>query len=217
MAESNIGRIPFDEELQRLSKANYSKYSKYFSFKLKLFFELEIPLHEAIKCLILDLNHATITLTNNVLERALKLALIQKNIGRDSIPVEDWNSVYDEPNKKYNSLNLSESICLCKAHEMITLSEKDFLNDIIRDILRNGFSHGDPGKILKDAPEMTTAFYGSLTGKSEIKRVELNQKAISPLQAVLIDNFAKENAPKYFDYTVALIEKIEIRILELRK
>ncbi|HEY5122643.1 MAG TPA: hypothetical protein VIK14_02795, partial [Ignavibacteria bacterium] len=168
-------------------------------------------------CLILELDKATITLTNYILERLLKLALIHQEVGIGSIPIEKWNSVFEGPNQKYSSLTLGDSINQCKKHKIITQSEKDFLFNTVRELMRNGFSHADAGKILKDIPENTVGFYASFTNPSEIKQVELNQKTISPLQAVQIDNFAKANSFLYFDYVFGLIDKIENRIIELKK
>lgn len=205
-------KIIFEKNFEDCLNKNFAKYSKYFDYKFKIFFELQTSIFEVAKCLILELDKATITLTNSILERLLKLALIYKEVGTESIPIEKWNSVFADPNQKYSSLNLSNSIELCKKHNLITQSEKDFLFDTVRELMRNGFSHADSGKILKDIPEITVGFYANLNKPSEIKKVDLNQKTISPLQAVQIDNFAKANSSIYFDYVFELIEKIEDRI-----
>ncbi len=196
---------------------NYMKYSKYFEYKFKIFFELQTSIFEAAKCLILELDKATITLTNYMLERLLKLALIHKEVGMGSIPIEKWNTVFEGPSQKYGSVNLGNSIEHCLNRNLITQAERDFLFNTVRELMRNGFSHADTEKILKDIPEIAVGFYANFNNPQEIKRVDLNQKTISPLQAVQIDNFAKENSFYYFEYVFGLIEKLENRLIDQNK
>lgn len=207
----------FEKNFEDCLNNNFLKYSKYLDYKFNIFFELQTSIFEVTKCLILELDKATITLTNNILERLLKLGLIYNEVGISPIPIEEWNSVFGKPNCKYSSISIGNSIELCKKHEIITQIEKDFLFDTVRELMRNGFSHADAGKILKDIPETTIGFYASLTNPSDIKQVELNQISISPLQAVQIDSFAKANAAIYFEYVFGLIERIENRIIALKK
>jgi len=136
-------KIMFENNFKECLDKNYVKYSKYFDYKFIIFFELRTSIFEVTKCLILELDKATITLTNNILERLLKLALIYKEVGIKSIPIEKWNSVFEGPNRKYSSSSLSNSIEQCKKQSLITQLEKDFLFNTIREVMRNGFSHAD--------------------------------------------------------------------------
>lgn len=202
-----------DSFIEKLDK-NYSKYSKYFDFDLEVFCEFNTLLFEINKCLILEFERATITLTNNLLERLLKLALINNEVGIDSIPIENWNKVFAEPIRKYSSISLGNSIELCKKHDLITQKEKDFMFDFIRELMRNGFSHADSTKILEDFPDKLKMFQGSLTNPNEIKEVMINQKLIPCMQALQMENFAKASANLYFDFVFKLIFKMENRLKE---
>jgi len=193
---------------------NFEKYSRFFEYKFKIFFELQNSIFEVAKCLILELDKATITLTNYILERLLKLALVHKEVGIGPIPVEQWNIVFEGPSLKYGSLNLGNSIEHCLKLNLISQTERDFLFNTVRELMRNGFSHADSEKILKDIPEIAVGFYANFNNPTEIKKVDLNQKTISPLQAVQIDNFAKENSFYYFEYVFGLIEKLENRLID---
>ncbi len=212
-------QIVFEKNLADCLEKNYSKFSKYFEFKTKVFRfrELELLIFQVNKCLILDLHSASITLTNHILERLLKLGLIYDEAGIGVIPVEKWSSVYMEPNRKYSNIPLGNSIELCRKFELITIEEKGFLFDIIRDLMRNVFSHSDLSKILAGLPNETFAIHGNFSGHGEFNQINLNQKVIPFLQAVNMENFAKENASHYFDYVFNLIDKIENRIIEKRK
>jgi hypothetical protein len=203
----------FNEKLYK----NYPELSKYFEFKLEIFFELQTMIYEINKCLILEFHRATITLTNHLLERLLKIALIYNEVGVGPIPTDQWNSVFEEPNKIYGSIDLGNSIEKCKKLGLISAEEKVILFDTIRDLLRNGFSHADSSKILSNLPNDSKAFEGNLLNPTDIKEVTINQKVIPFLQALQMENFAKTTAKDYFDFVFKLIFQIEKRILVKQK
>ena len=196
---------------------NFQNRSKYFEFEFYVFSELGGSVFEINKCLILEFFRASITLTNNLLERLLKLALIYDEAGIGPKPIEDWNSLYEEPNKKYSSIPLGNSIEKCRKLDLITENEKVFLFDTIRELMRNSFSHADSSKVLNGIPDETTMFQASFSNPTEIKPVTLNQKVIPSIQAIHIENFAKENAANYFDYVFELIKKIDQRLFDKKK
>jgi hypothetical protein len=193
---------------------NFQSRSKYFDFEFYVFSELGGTVFEINKCIILEFHRASITLTNNLLERLLKLSLIYNEAGIGPKPVEDWGATFEEPNKNYSSIPLGNSIEKCKKLGLITENEKVFLFDTIRELMRNGFSHADSTKILNGLPDKTTMFQGSFSNPTEIKPVTVNQKIIPFMQAIHIENFAKENAEDYFDYVFELIKKIDQRLID---
>lgn len=207
----------FVRNFQESLDNNFSKYEKYFDYTFKVFFELRTSIFEVTKCLILELDKATITLTNNILERLLKLALIYNEVGLKTLAIEEWNSIYDEPNRKYGSISLGNSIELCLKNKIISQKEKDFLFDIIRELMRNGFSHADASKVLENLPNEILGYKGSLNNTTKLEEVFLNHKIIPPLQSIEIDNFAKMYASKYFEFVFTLIGIIETRLLEKNK
>ncbi|SEL53585.1 hypothetical protein SAMN04487910_2748 [Aquimarina amphilecti] len=212
--EKEIFEKSFIEKLNN----NFPVFAKYFDFNLKVFCEFNTLIFEINKCLILELNRASITLTNNLLERLLKLALINNETGIGPLPIEKWNDVFSEPNKKYGSIPLGNSIEKCKKLELITTDEKTFLFDTIRQLMRNGFSHADSSKILSDLPDESKMFQGSLINPNEdLKEVRVNQKIIPTFQALQMERFANENAKPYFDFVFKLIFRIEKRLLEKQK
>jgi len=196
---------------------NFQNRSKYFNIEFYVFSELGGTVFEINKCLILEFYRASITLTNNLLERLLKLSLIYNEAGIGPKPVEDWSSIFEESNKKFTSISLGNSVEKCRKLDLITENEKVFLFDTIRDLMRNGFSHADSSKILNGIPEETTMFQSSFSNPTEIKPVTLNQKTIPFIQAIHIENFAKENASNYFDYVYKLIKKMDQRLIDKNK
>lgn len=93
---------------------NFSKQSKIFDFDYSIFSELGGPIFEIYKCLILEFYRASITLTNYMLERLLKLALIYNEVGIGTKPAEEWSSIFENPNKTFSLLSLGNSIEKCR-------------------------------------------------------------------------------------------------------
>ena len=207
----------FEKDFSEKLHKNFPELTKYFEVRPEIFFELETLIYEINKCLILEFHRATITLTNNLLERLLKLALIYNEAGIGPIPTEQWNSVFEGPNQRYGSIDLGNSIEKCKKLELISKAEKIILFDTIRELMRNGFSHADSSKILSNLPDDSKAFEGNLHNPTDIKKVSINQKVIPFLQALQMENFAKATAKDYFDFVFKLIFQIEKRIIEKQK
>ncbi|MCP4761811.1 MAG: hypothetical protein GY870_08515 [archaeon] len=160
------------------------------------------------------MNKATITLTNNLLERLLKVALIKNETGIGPIPIKDWDSIFKGPTEKYGNLPLGNSIEKCKKLELINEKEKTILFDLIREMIRNGFAHADYDKVLTDFPDEVKMYKGSLSNPTDIKEVRINQKLNPEIQAFQVENFAKENAKYYFDFAFNLVFRIEKRLIE---
>lgn len=196
---------------------NFQSRSRYFDFHFYMFNELDGVVFEINKCLILEFYRASITLTNHLLERLLKLSLIYNETGIGPKPIEDLDSIFKEPNEKYGSFSLGTAIEKCRKLDLLTESESVFLFDIIRDLMRNGFSHADSSKILIGLSDETTMFQGSFKNPTDIKPVSLNPKIIPFIQAIYIGNFAKENAANYFEYVFELIKKIDQRLIDKKK
>jgi hypothetical protein len=197
-------------------QGNFDSNTRYFEYEFKIFFELEPSIFEIGKCAIMRLNYATITLTNHLLERLLKLALIHKTVGINRKFINQWNINFTEPMQKYGSLTLGKSIDQCKKENLIDDDEKDFLFNIARETFRNGFSHGDAAKILSEMPD-EAKYYHTEPDDTAWSEMNFNPKAIPQLQTVHMEAFANENAKFYFDYVFQLMISIEYRIAEFEK
>lgn len=207
----------FEKHFSESLDKNFSPYLKYLDYKYKVFHELNTSFFEITKCLILGFHKASITLTNHTLERLLKLTLIKNEIGLKPIPIEQWNSVFDEPNRRFGSFDMSKTINLCHSVELINIEEKEILDTFIRKLIRNGFSHGDPKLILNDLPDESIGLVGSLKRPEIFKEVKLNYKIIPALQSAQIDNIAKEYSHQYFVFVFELMVEIEDRLKNKEK
>jgi hypothetical protein len=205
-----------EKNLTNSMNENFDKVSKYLEPRFEVFCELDSVVYEVNNCLILGLHKASITLTNYLLERLLKIALIYNEAGIG--PVEDLNNlddVFREPNEKYNAILLSQSIKKCKEFELVTESETEVLDKKIRDLLRNGFSHADSTKILKDLPSQSKMFQGSFSNPTgELKEITINTKINPVFQAIHMSEYALQNALPYYDFVFNLVFRIEKRLKE---
>ncbi|ABQ03957.1 hypothetical protein [Flavobacterium johnsoniae] len=198
--------------IEKLNK-NYPKFSKYFEFRLEVFCEFNTLIYEINKCLILELDRAAITLTNHMLERLLKLTLIYNDVGIGPIEIDKWSEAFEEPNTNFGTIDLGNSIERCKKFGLISDTEKIYLFDTIRVLMRNGFSHADSSNILASLPDETIMFQGSLLNPNAgLKEVSINQKIMPTFQALQMEDFAKNSSHPYFDFVFNLIFKIENRL-----
>lgn len=78
--------------------------------------------------------------------------------------------------------------------------------------MRNGFSHSDPSKILKDLPDESLAYQATFSNPTDIKEINFNHKVIPVFQSMQMDEFAKENAFEYFKFVFRLIKNIDDRL-----
>lgn len=214
----------YDIRLNELNKLNENYYRekfekgmiekfpdlcKFLHNPILVFTELESKFKEIISCIIMESYSASITLTNHVLERLLKLALIIDTAGLERIKIEDWNTVYLSVNE-INSEKLYNTINMCKSRELISEYEKTHLHQI-RESIRNGFSHFDPKQIFNDEEDTKTLIYNS-PDSVDNKSVELNFKSIPILQSVYTNQFAKENAEYFLEVVFNLTYNIQKRI-----
>ena len=175
------------------------------------FVELESNIWQVIKCLLCESYSASITLTNHILERTLKLALIQNEAGLQPKSIENWNETYKNSHK-YSSWVMHDTITECKNQKLITSKQVEDLKNY-KNSIRNGFSHFDAEKILVDENNIINGKQiKSENSKSEI--IPLNLKQIPILQNNYITKFAEENAEIYFDFVFNIIIHIERKFKE---
>jgi len=191
---------------------NFDILKEYLSFySVTIFKELEQNIFQNIQCLIVEAYSASITLTNHMLERLLKLALIQNEIGLNPVKISDWNETYKNTHE-YSEMVLADTIKLCHTNCLINEEQVKYLTEM-RKQFRNGFSHYDPTKILSDHKETTDIHFPNVD-PNKAYDIEVNIKQIPVLQDYYVKKFAKENALEYFDYVFHLIIRIEKKLRE---
>jgi hypothetical protein len=171
--------------------------------------ELDSVIREINYCIILDLWQASITLTNHLLEKYLKLILIFNEDGKKQIiDAATINLLYGQATKKYNNKDLNDTINMACSKGMITKEEKKTLHEY-RDRFRNGFSHSDMDKMFKDAK--VPFVLGNFKNPDKIESGEANLSEVPFLQGIAQEQFAERYALTYYRYVYKMIrEKIKL-------
>lgn len=203
------------ESLQRIEK-NYPQFSYFFEYDYHVFDDLKTVVFEICKCLIFGLNKSAITLTNYFLEKLMKLALVYEKVAIEPTEPNKWQETYGVAEYSYGSLMLNDTITKCFEKELITEIEKGILIDVLKNIIRNDFSHGDASKILKKLSDSQMMVYGNFDNFSEnnISFMNINPKIVPFMQATSIDKFADVNAFSYFKKVFEIHVNIEQKLLD---
>jgi hypothetical protein len=180
---------------------NFDTYKSYLEYRPLIFMELQFNIGEAVRCLTIEANTAVITLTNYMLERLLKLALIEDEMQLKPLthPWQDcWDRMYP-----YFDWDMHKTINQSASRQLISGEQKKQLLKY-KDVFRNGFSHAATDLIFKDYPEtFTTPFH---EGMGDVTH---NLKKDPRNQLAFLQKIANENAHPYFKYVFDLISCIE--------
>ena len=101
---------------------------------------------------------------------------------------------------------MGATIKKCKELKIISKTQFNELTEF-QETIRNGFSHYDPKKILRDSENTIDLIDKSDSDSKKI--VGLNYKEIPTLQNFFVREFARDNSEEYFDYVFNLMLSIE--------
>jgi len=181
---------------------NIETLNPFYEHHFILFCNLNTLIYENINCLLLGLNQASIFTTNHLLERMLKVALMDFHTKGYYIGNPEFEIKLEEAKKLYDGKVLNDTINLSVEKSVITEDErKELIN--LKNEFRNPYSHAEVAKIIKDAPQTFTGFMGNFTGA--IDAMTKGKKI--PLQQITVPSyaFAQEHQfelakTKAFDY-----------------
>lgn len=186
----------------------YDLYKQYlFENNLFLFEALEYNIKESVYCLIIGAHTASITNTNLILERAIKLALIQFQVGRlPDYGNNDINEKYIESDKKYSGKSIDQNIQACQKNKILNSEEAKELKEY-KLKFRDGFSHFTPKNILKGED--------SLFHIEGDKNSNLDKYQKDPIfQALEVRQFATNKAEEHLKYVLKIINHLQHKVLE---
>jgi hypothetical protein len=181
---------------------NTEKLNLFYEHHFTLFCNLNTLVYEDLDCLLLGLNQASIFTTNHLLERMLKVALMDFYMKGYYIGNPDFDMKLEEAKKLYDGEVLGETINLATEKGIIAEDERKELTNL-KNEFRNPYSHAEVAKIIKDAPPKFTGFMGNF---SEAKDAMKKEEQI-PMQQITVPSyaFAQEHQfeiakSKAFDY-----------------
>lgn len=188
---------------------NYDRYKKYlFESNLFMFKDLEGNIKESVNCLIIGSFIASITNTNLILERAIKLALIQYESGGFSdYSDEKIIEKYIKADKEYSGKSLDKNIQRCIKYNILNSDESSELK-AYKLKFRDGFSHFTPKNILKGENNLTSIPLDSQNSK-------MGKHLKMPIyQSIEVKIFARKNAEKHLKYVLEIINHLQYKVLE---
>lgn len=186
----------------------YDLYKQYlFEYNLFLFRDLEYNIKESVYCLMIGAHTASITNTNLILERAIKLGIIQYQAGS----LNNYNDdkiieKYIESDRNFSGKSLDLNIQTCQKFGILNEEEAKELKDY-KLKFRDGFSHFTPKIILKGE--------SSLIHVEGLKNGKHDKYLTLPIyQAVEVRQFAINNAEKHLKYVLKIINHLQYKVLE---
>ena len=193
---------------------NMDKLETFHKIQFCLFCQQAFLVNEALNCLLLGLNHACIYTTNHLLERVLKVALINKHTAGLYIGDTGFNEKEEEAQKLYDGENLYKNINHAFKLEILTESEKDNLHQL-RKNFRNPYSHAQTAPFLKNLPPTFGGFMSDISegivAMQTKDTVPLKERTIptSIFGQYLQRENADQNAFDYFQTVFTIMCSIE--------
>lgn len=187
----------------------YDKYKKFlYESNLFLFGELQYNIKESVNCLIIGAYIASITNTNLILERGIKLALIQYEVGElSNSDSEEILDKYIKADKQYSGKSMEKNIQRCIKYKIFNEEEAKELTQY-KLKFRDGFSHFTPKNILNG--EERLAHIECLDGSAETEK----SLKMPSFQSVEVIQFALNNAEPHLEYVLGIINHLQYKVLE---
>jgi hypothetical protein len=181
--------------------------------------ELNPLRYEISICIIFGLYQAAITLTNHMIEKYLKIALIYKNADFNAEGINIVEKIANATAKStatYNANNMDKNINAACTQGIITKKDKTELNSI-RECLRNSYSHADASKIHGNKSIPLTG--ARLTEQGlQLEDTNVAKIALLPmLQGIAQVKHAEANAIPYFQFVDELIRRTRPNIFKDHK
>ncbi len=153
---------------------------------------------EICKCLIFNLSQAAITLTSHLLEKFLKMELIDSEMDGITMttPIQ-YEKRYKELLEKFDGLDLHDTINRSCSKGIIKKEQKKKLQ-IYREKFRNAYGHATATEIFKGKTFFGAV--GSFTNTKAIEPREFNVSTTPAVQGFVQEQLAREAAPEYFLY-----------------
>lgn len=204
---SEQGNIELQNRI-KIFKENYTKVS--FEFENEYEYPVLDPLrYEICLCIFFNLSQAAITLTNHLIESALKRILSHNDFYIDYKKNPELGYLRDLPKyfKKYDSNNLYDNIKKAFSKGLINETEKKELLRI-KEAYRNAYSHADKSKTFKDQKDIILELGLNENGEMKNTEHEINIKEMPLFQGIFQAIRAENEAVEYFKFIDSLIRKL---------
>lgn len=169
---------------------------------------------EICTCLITGCSQASITLTNHLLEKSLKIFLFHvEPTSQNYTDAEEIEKHFKEMNRIYGGKDLSDTINNCCSKGLITREQKNILHGY-RDQFRNAFGHAEPNKIFGQTEKEVIVFNPFIHSKVP-EPVKVKVADFPFLHDHQQKEIAEENCGKYFEYVDRLIKSVLPKLFKM--
>lgn len=173
--------------------------------------------YEICLCVICGFNQAALTLTNHLLESALKKFLILHDSRTNTRKSCELSSVFADATDKYANKGLNDIIEYAYACGLIDDREKELLHDF-RKAYRNPYSHANPKQILPSRPFPIKLVHKDEIDVADFKKffeapnTEVNPQDFLPIQGILQVIKAESCAKDYFLKVDEIVRRVYTRL-----
>lgn len=199
---------------------NIEKLNPFYEHHFTLLCNLNTLIYEDLNCLLLGLNQASIFTTNHLLERMLKVALMDFHLKGYYIGNPDFDMKLEEAKRLYDGKVLGETIRLAAEKCVITEDEQKELTNL-KNEFRNPYSHAKAAKIIKEAPPIFTGFMVNLNDATDAmtkgNQIPMQQMTVPSYAFAQEHQFelAKSKAFDYFKQIFNIMVEIDKRYQNL--
>lgn len=199
---------------------NTADLNPFYEYHFILFCNLNTLIYENLNCLLLGLNQSSIFTTNHLLERMLKVALMDFHTKGYYIGNPDFEMKLEEAKKLYDGKVLHDTINLAVEKDIITEDERKELTNL-KNEFRNPYSHAEAAKIIKDTPSAFTGFMGNfneaIDAMKKGEQIPMQQITVSSYTFAQEHQFelAKIKAFDYFKQVFNIMVEIDKRYQSL--
>ena len=174
--------------------------------------------YEICLCVICGFNQAALTLTNHLLESALKKFLILHDSRTNTRKSCELSSVFADATDKYADKGLNDIIEYAYACGLIDDREKELLHDF-RKAYRNPYSHANPKQIHPNMPfpikllridEINSE--GDFQKFFEMPNTEVNPQYFLPIQGILQVLKTESCVKDYFLKVDEIVRRVYTRL-----
>lgn len=188
----------------------------FYNHRFIAFCQLTTLIYENLNCLLLGLNQASIFTTNHLLERMLKVALIEFHTKGYYIGNPEFEAKLEEAKEQYDGALLNNTITSAFKKNIIVEDEKNELM-VLKNNFRNPYSHAQMNSIIKNVPPTFSGFmFNFKDGKDFLRSGEKFEGKAETVSSYVVGQhhqfeIAKTKAFEYFNKVFNIMKSIDER------
>ena len=162
--------------------------------------------HEICDCILVGSTQAAVTLTNHLLEKALKALLMHSEPSNQNYTdAAEIEAHFENLNNQYGGMVLQKTIDACANKGLIKEEQATTLHDF-RNKFRNAFGHADPKKTFGETKKKVGIFNPFVHTEVQVSEVKVANFPF--LQDTTQKQIADNDGTDYFRYVDSVIKDV---------